>query len=98
MLSRDILLSFLEYNYQSDLRALQRVEELSSEQQHAAAQISHGRVYELVRHMADAEWSWRLFALGEGGQKYLWEVEDIPDLPALRRFWSAERERMLDYV
>lgn len=98
MVAKDILLSFLEYNYQADEHILQHIEQLTSEQVHGKVTISHETAFDLVRHMADTEWSWQLFARGEAGQKYLWEVEDIPDLPALRRFWSVERVRMLAYV
>jgi uncharacterized damage-inducible protein DinB len=71
---------------------------LTLAQLQAAAKISHETAFDLVRHMLDTEWSWRLFASGSAGQQYLWKVEDISNLPALQRFWSAERDRMLDYV
>ena len=98
MLAKDILVSFLEYNYQADAHLLQHIQRLTPEQLQAAAKISHGTAFDLVRHILDSEWSWRLFASGGAGQQYLWEVEDISDLGALQRFWSAERHRMLDYV
>jgi uncharacterized damage-inducible protein DinB len=98
MVAKDILVSLLEYNYWANEHILRHVERLTPKQLHAAAKISHGTAFDLVQHMLDAEWSWRLFASGVPGQQYLWEIEDISDLPALRRFWSAERDRMLDYV
>jgi len=98
MLAKDILVSFLEYNYQADAHLLQHIQRLTPEQLQAAAKISHGTAFDLVRHILDSEWSRRLFASGGAGQQYLWEVEDISDLVALQRFWSAERQRMLDYV
>jgi uncharacterized damage-inducible protein DinB len=98
MIAKDILVSFLEYNYSANEHMLEQVEQLTPDQLHAVTKISHGTAFDLVRHMLDTEWSWRLFARGEAGQKYLWEVEQIPDLPAVRRFWVAERTRMLEYV
>lgn len=98
MIAKDFLVSFLEYNFSADERVLDQVEQLTPEQLHAESKISHKTAYALVRHMLDTEWSYRLYVRGEPGQKYLWEVEDIPDLPAIRRFWTAERDRMLDYV
>jgi uncharacterized damage-inducible protein DinB len=98
MLARDTLVSFLEYNYHADQQILHLLERLTAEQLHAQASISHATPFDLARHMLDAEWSWRLFALGGPGQQYLWEVEDVPDLPALLRFLPAERDRMLTYV
>jgi len=98
MIAKEILVSFLEYNYWANEHVLQQVEQLTPDQLRDKTKISHGTAFDLVRHMLDTEWSWRLFARGEAGQKYLWEVEDIPDLPAIRLVWMAERVRMLDYV
>ena len=98
MTAKEILLSFLEYNYQADAHLLHHIEQLTPQQLHAAAPISHATAYDLLRHLLDTEWSWRLFASGGATQQYVWEVEELPDLPALRRFWSAEGERMLAYV
>jgi len=98
MLAKDILLQFLEYNPRADGHILAQVKQLSVEQLHGAAQMSHGNAFDLVRHMLDSEWSWRLFASGGAGQKYLWEVEDVPDMPAIERFWQAEHERLLEFV
>jgi uncharacterized damage-inducible protein DinB len=98
MTSKEMLLAFLEYNFSADERICQKVAQLAPEQLHTLAAISHGTAFNLVRHILDTEWSWRLFAAGEGGQKYLWEVEDIPDLPAIQRFWSEEKARMLAFA
>ena len=98
MIAKDLLLSFLAYNYQADAHILAHLEQLTPQQLHTVGTISHGSAFALIRHMLDTEWSWRLFASGGAGQQYVWEVEDLPDLPALRRFWSTERDRMLTYV
>lgn len=98
MIAKDIILSFLEYNYQADEHIVQLVEQLTPQELHAVTAFSHGTAFDLVRHILDTAWSWRLFATGGAGQQFVWEVEELPDLPALRRFWSAERDRMLAYV
>jgi uncharacterized damage-inducible protein DinB len=98
MLAKDILLPFLEYNHRANGHVLEKVKQLSVEQLHGATQMSHGNAFDLVRHMLDTEWSWRLFASGGAGQKYLWEVEDVPDIPAMERFWQAEHERLLEFA
>ena len=94
---RDMLV-LLEYGYWENERLLDLVEKLTPEQLHVAATLSHGTVFDLVRHMLDTEWSWRMFASGGEGTKYLWEVEDVSDLLAIRRFWRQERGRMLAYI
>jgi uncharacterized damage-inducible protein DinB len=93
-----VLSSLLKYNYWANERLLQQVEQLSPSQLQAVSKLSHGTAFDLLRHMLDTEWSWRLFASGGAGQQYLWEVEDILDLPAVRRFWPAEHARLLEYV
>jgi uncharacterized damage-inducible protein DinB len=98
MIAKDMLLSFLEYNYQADMHVVEHLEQLTPQQLHTVTTLSHATAFDLVRHMLDTEWSWRLFASGGAGQQYVWDIEELPDLPALRRFWSAERDRMLMYV
>jgi hypothetical protein len=60
--------------------------------------LSHGTTFNLLWRLLDVEWSWRMFATGGSGQQYLWEVEDLPDVAAIRRFWQDERVKMLDLV
>ena len=98
MVAKDILLTFLEYNHRANRSLLAQVKRLTPEQLRTVAPISHGSAFDLVRHMLDSEWSWRLFASGGAGQKYLWEVEDVPDIAAVERFWPAEHQRLLEYV
>jgi uncharacterized damage-inducible protein DinB len=71
MNAKEILILFLEYNYWANEHILRYVEQLTSDQLHATARIRHGSAFDLVRHMLDTEWSWRLFASGGVGQKYL---------------------------
>jgi uncharacterized damage-inducible protein DinB len=86
MVAKDLLLTFLEYSHRANEHVLAKVKRLTPAQLHAPAQVSHGNAFDLVRHMLDSEWSWRLFASGGAGQKYLWEVEAVPDIPAKERF------------
>ena len=98
MLVKTLLQAFLEYNYQSNAFVVQALAALTSDQLIQTHDISHGTVLELARHMADTEWSWRLYADGGTGDKYLWDVEDISDLTKLAQVWGAEREQMLAYI
>jgi uncharacterized damage-inducible protein DinB len=98
MVAKEILASFLEYNYSANESTLLQLEQLSHEQLYARIKISHGCAFDLIRHMLDTEWSWRMFTQGNPGGKYLWEVEDIPNLPAIQRFWSSELEQVLGYL
>lgn len=98
MLTKALLRAFLEYNYQADAKILDAFAALTPEQAQKETGISHGNALDLIRHMADTEWSWRLYADGGTGGKYLWEAEDISDLTKLAAFWAAERERMRAYL
>lgn len=98
MLTKTLLHTFLDYNYQANARMLEAFSALTPTQVQQATAISHGNALDLIRHMADTEWSWRLYT-GEGtGGNYLWDVEDISDLIALAAFWEREREQMLTYL
>ncbi|MCB9150609.1 MAG: DinB family protein [Caldilineaceae bacterium] len=98
MLTKTLLHTFLDYNYQANAKILAAFAALTPKQMQQETAISHGNALELLRHMADTEWSWRLYT-GEGtGGKYLWDVEDISDLTKLAAFWVRERERMLTYL
>jgi uncharacterized damage-inducible protein DinB len=98
MLAKSILISLLNYNYEANEQVLRQVEALTGDALNADANISYGSVFELVRHMADTEWSWRRIARGEPAQQLLWEVEDLSDVPALRRFLAEEQTRAVAYV
>ena len=98
MLAKSLLISFLNYNYEANDQILRRVAALSDDEQRCAADLSHGSVFDLVRHMADTEWSWRRIARGEKAQQFLWEVESVAAVAALRRFLAEEQTRAIAYV
>lgn len=98
MLSQSLLRTFLAYNAHANAEILRTFAALSPAQAQATEKMSHGTALELIRHMADTEWSWRLFASGGAGQAYLWEVEDISDLEKLTQVWMAEAQRVPAYV
>ena len=95
---KTILLTFLQYNQWANENTLRHVEQLSHPQLHAPANISYETTFDLLRHILDTEWGWRLIAGGESAQSFLWEVEDLSDLTGIRRSWSAEYRRMLDFI
>lgn len=98
MLTKTLLRTFLDFNYQANAAILQKFAALTPEQMQLETAISYGNALELIRHMADTEWGWRLYT-GEGtGGKFLWDVEDVSDLTQLARFWGKEREQMLAYI
>jgi uncharacterized damage-inducible protein DinB len=90
--------TLFEFNQWANQQILEGVQKLSPEQLTMTSMISHETAYNLVRHLMDAEWSWRLFASGQSGIKYLWETEDLPDLQALLDFWPSEEVRQLEFV
>ncbi len=97
-MTKQHFLKLLEFNNWANGQIFQAVQQLTPEQLTAPIPISHGNAYDLVRHMLDTEWSWRLFASGGAGQKYLWEVEDVPDLATLIAFWPGEYTRQIEFV
>jgi uncharacterized damage-inducible protein DinB len=96
--AKTILLAFLQYNHWANQNILRHVEQLSHPQLHATAKISYETTFDLLRHILDTEWGWRLIAAGQPAQSFLWEVEDLSDLPAIGRACSAEHTRLLDFV
>jgi uncharacterized damage-inducible protein DinB len=92
--SVEYLATLLDYTYWHDQRILAQLRKIAVDALRAPAAISHGSAFNLIRHVLDTSWSWRLFASGGAGQHYLWEAEDVPDLAALEAFWSGEPARM----
>jgi uncharacterized damage-inducible protein DinB len=90
--------TLLEFNYWANRQVVEAALALTPEQLHAPTAISHGSAFDLIRHTLDVEWSWRLFASNLPAQKLLWEIEDLPDLPAIRAYWPGEYARQLEFV
>lgn len=98
MQAKDIFVSLLNYNDAANDHILKRMGALSPEALWASADLSYSSLFELARHVADAEWSWRRVVRGEPAQQLLWEVEDVSDVPSLRRFLAGEHTRTLAYL
>lgn len=86
------------YNQWANERILSRMPELNDEQLRASAQTDHGSPFELLLHMVDTEWSWRLICQDGVEIGLLWEVESLPDLDSIARFWHEEHGRMRAYL
>jgi uncharacterized damage-inducible protein DinB len=93
-----LLQGLLQYNYWANEQVLYQLEQLTPEQLHAPGEMSHGTPFDLVRHILDTEWSWRMFASGGNGTRYLWEVEDLSGLAAIWRLLPQERSRWLEFL
>ncbi len=90
--------TLFEFNYWANEQLLDEAAQLAEEQLYGPASVSHGKAFDLIRHMLDVEWSFRLFASGGDGQKFLWQVADVSDLAAVRRFWTAEAGRLFAFL
>ena len=86
------------YNQWADERILSKMPELSEAQLHSSDQTDHGTPFQLLLHTLDTEWSWRI--IGQDGvvTKLLWEVESLPDLDSIVRFWHEEHGRMHSFL
>ena len=60
--------------------------------------LYHKTAQQTVLHILDVDWSWRLRCQGKPGGQYLWEVEDLPDLPAMHTFLHQEQETTNHYL
>ena len=82
------------YNQWADERILSKMPELSEAQLHSADRPIIGTPFQLLLHTLDTEWSWRIICQDGVVTKLLWEVESLPDLASIVRFWHEEHGRM----
>jgi uncharacterized damage-inducible protein DinB len=92
------LLTLFKYNSWANHRILEHAARLTPEQVHAPAAMDHGSAFQTLLHMVDVEWSWRIMSTNTVAREYVWEMEALPDLASLDRFWRMECARMLAYV
>jgi uncharacterized damage-inducible protein DinB len=97
-MNRQDLLTHFGYNYWANQRILTQMAKLSEAELTAPDQVNHGSAFDLLRHTLDTEWGWRIICEDGVMTPYLWEVEQLPDLDSIVRFWQKEREHTLNYL
>lgn len=97
-MTRDDLLTLLDYHHWANTRLLQKAARLMPDQLMAPSRLSHGNALQTLIHAYDAQWAWRVAC--ETGQMPLERltVAHYPDLPSLRRAWTAEDAALVAYV
>jgi uncharacterized damage-inducible protein DinB len=86
------------YNQWANEHILGKMAELSEEQLQAPEQTDRGSPFQLLLHTVDTEWGWRIIAQDGIATPLLWEVETLPDLDSVMRFWHDEHGRMRAYL
>lgn len=64
----------------------------------ASTPLNDRTLWETLRHIVDVSYSWRCAAEGLPVEGMAWDVAPLEDLPALRAFWMAEADRLLELV
>ena len=97
MQKSDLLLLY-DYNYWANQRILAAAEKVSQEEFSAPARHNWGGLREILVHVMEAEWVWRL-RCQEQISPTTWPSEhDFPTLAMLRQRWQAEEQAMRGYV
>ena len=95
----DHLQLLFDYHYWAFEHVINYLLELPSEQLiPASPHFYHETAHKTVLHMLDVDWSWRLRCMGFSETQYLWEVENLPDLKAMKSFLHHEKEQTEGYL
>src|SRR5262245_60296617 len=87
------------YHVRANDLVYEKAAELSDEELRRDGSFDHGSAFKTIRHLVDVDYSWRELCMGHDvGNTYVWDVYPMPDLGAVRAFWTDERERLLGYV
>ena len=94
------LLAFVRFHAWANDRILATAAGLSDEQLRKTAVLDHGSAFDTFRHLADVDWSWREFCIGNRvGNTYVWDHGFVlDDLPAIHAFCLEEDTRLRSYV
>lgn len=92
------LTQHVAFNNWAMQRILAQAAKLSDEKLRKEGQMTHGSAFQMLLHTLDTEWSWRIVCQDGVQTKMLWEVEELPDLDAISRYWQKEHEQMLAYL
>lgn len=99
-MDRDRLLAFVRFHAWSNDKILTTAAALSAEELTRPSTFDRGSAFDTIRHLVDADWSWREFCIGNDvGETYVWDHGFVlDDLPALHAFCLEEDARLRSYV
>jgi|SRR5215471_10099980 len=94
------LVALVRYHAWANERILAAAAGLSDDELRRAAPLDHGSVFDTLRHLVDADWSWREYCIGNDvGQTYVWDHGFLlDDLEAIRDFCIEEDARLRTYA
>ena len=71
-MDRDGLLALVRFHAWANDRILTTAAGLSNDEFRKSATLDHGSAFDTLRHLADVDWSWREFCIGnEVGETYV---------------------------
>jgi uncharacterized damage-inducible protein DinB len=96
----DTLLAFVRYHAWANDRILTVAAGLTDDELRATGKLDHNSAFQTLRHLVDADWSWREFCTGNNiGETYVWDYGFVlDDLPAIHAFCLDEDVRLRRYV
>jgi uncharacterized damage-inducible protein DinB len=94
------LLALVRFHAWANDRILTTATGLSDEEFRQAATLDHGSAFDTLRHLADVDWSWREFCIGNDvGETYVWDHGVVlDDLPTIHAFSLDEDARLRRHV
>jgi uncharacterized damage-inducible protein DinB len=96
--NQDDLIVHFGFNQWANQRILTQMAKLNEAELKQPDQVNHGSAFQLLLHTLDSEWGWRIICQDRFATQLLWEVEELPDLDSIVRFWQTEHEQMLAYL
>jgi uncharacterized damage-inducible protein DinB len=99
-MNADDLLTLVRYHAWANERILAAAEGLSDEEFRRPGPLDHGSVFHTLRHLVDADWSWREICTGHDvWETYVWDHGfALDDLVSIRTFCREEDARLRAYV
>jgi uncharacterized damage-inducible protein DinB len=98
-MDRQALLDLVRYHVWANDRILTTAAELSDEEFRRPEGFDHESAFQTLRHLLDADWSWREYLTSRvPEERVVWDEFPLDDLPSVRTFFAEEDARLLAYV
>jgi uncharacterized damage-inducible protein DinB len=99
-MDRRTMSALARYHAWGNDRILTTAAGLSDEEFRRPGAFDHESAFHTIRHLLDADWSWREFLTGHDvGKTYVWDHGFVlDDLPSIHAFCTEEDARLVSYV
>ncbi len=92
------LLDLVRYHAWANDRILTTAAELSDEELRRPGGFDHESAFQTLRHLLDADWSWREYLVSrEPEERTVWDEFPLDDLARIRAFFAEEDARLESY-